>query len=187
MQQVQQCKQFPLYYNHGSHRRLLHLKDSIQLNPKTSETLRQREVEINWTRPWNPLKAPSKRSPHVDQVTSFNNLLHYSPLCYTSETKVERQRILRHSLTAEMGSAALKAGGSEALPPSRLPGNCCYATAESPPIKAQRVARWGRTAPRRSKHLWGATLSKAETCMTTLPPLSIAGVLLRMVRHAYHI
>lgn len=44
---------------------------------------------------------------------------------------------------------------SEALPWSRLPGNCCYATTESP-IKVQCVAHWGWTAPQCSKYLWGA-------------------------------
>lgn len=73
-----------------------------------------------------------------------------------------------------------KADGSEALPHSGLPGNCCYATIETPPppsspIKVQRVAGWGWTAPRRSEHLWGTVLSnhtarrKAETRMLTLP------------------
>ena len=38
---------------------------------------------------------------------------------------------------------------------TRLPGNCCYATIESPPIKVQRITRWGWTAPQFSKYLWG--------------------------------
>lgn len=46
--------------------------------------------------------------------------------------KVQLQCTSRHSLTAEMRLEALKAHVSEALPRSRLPGNCCYATAESP-------------------------------------------------------
>lgn len=65
--------------------------------------------------------------------------------------KVQLQCALRHSLTAVMRLEALK----QALPRSRLPGNCCYATVESS-IKVQRVACWGWTAPRCSKYLWGA-------------------------------
>lgn len=50
------------------------------------------------------------------------------------------------------------AHSSEALPRSRLPGNCCYATVDSP-IKVQRVARWSWTAPQCSKYLWGAVFT----------------------------
>lgn len=99
---------------------------------RNSQTLEKKSlVEIDL----NPPKAPLKEvSPcRSEQVTSFNNLLHYSPLSHTNRTKVWHQRISRRSLNAEMRLAALKAGGSEALPRSRLPGNCCYATAGSPP------------------------------------------------------
>lgn len=52
---------------------------------------------------------------------------------------------------------------------------------KAPPIKARRVARWGWTAPRWSKHLWGVMLwnhtahKKAEMRMMTLPLLSSSG------------
>lgn len=50
----------------------------------------------------------------------------------SKKMKVQLQCISSHSLTAEMRLEALKAHGSEVLPRSRLPGNCCYATVESP-------------------------------------------------------
>lgn len=112
---------------------------------------------MNWTR--GPRGSFKQVSTWSVQVNSFNNRLFTIILHNRKKKKVRRRHTLRHSLTAEMRSAALKAGGSEALPESRLPGNCCYATAESPPIKAQRAAGRGWTAARRSKHLWGATLS----------------------------
>lgn len=70
--------------------------------------------------------------------------------------KVQLQCALRHSLTAVMRSEALKTHGSEALPRHGLPGNCCYATAEGP-IKVQRVACWGWTAPQCSECSWAAS------------------------------
>lgn len=126
-------------------------------------------------------------------VNSFNNRL-FTIISHNREKKGLRRHTLRHSLTSQMRLAALKAGGSEALPQSRLPGNCCYATAESPPIKAQRAARRGWAAPRRSKHLWGATLSnhKADKkAGKNVHDHASAFVQLRftprMMHHAHHI
>lgn len=162
------------------------------------------EPHRQWKNPWwrlieTPQKPLQRGLPmRWGQVTSFINLLHYSPLSHTNGTKVCRQRIWRHSLTAEMRSAALKAGGSEALLRSRLPGNCCYATAETPTpphqplqIKVQRVAHWVWTAPRRSKHLWKAMLSNFRQESRNVHGDTSAFVqfwfLLRMTLHAHHI
>lgn len=72
--------------------------------------------------------------------THFPPLRNSAPDKAFEKMNVQLQCTLRHSLTAVMRLEALKTHGSEAPPRSRLPGNCCYATVESP-IKVQRVAR----------------------------------------------
>lgn len=57
-----------------------------------------------------------------------------SPQCATLHpTSSEKMKVqLQCHSFAEMRLEALKAHGSEALPRSRIPGNCCYATVEIP-------------------------------------------------------
>lgn len=78
-----------------------------------------------------------------------------------------------------MRSAALKSRRLRSVTSERATRQLllCYHRNPPPlsPIKVQRVAGWGWTAPRRSKHLWGTVLSnhtarrKAETRMLTFP------------------
>lgn len=77
-----------------------------------------------------------------------------------------------------MRSAALKSRRLRSVTSERATRQlllCYHRTPPPSPIKVQRVAGWGWTAPRRPEHLWGTVLSnhtarrKAETRMLTLP------------------
>lgn len=147
----------------------------IQSGPKTSETLRQKK-QTSWRRLITPSKEVS--TCRSVQVNSFDNVLDSLPSSHTNGWWNRLDFCVHHAIhwPQRWDRRLWKADGSEALPQRGLPGNCCYATIETPPpIKVQRVAGWGWTAPRRSKHLRGTVLSnhaarrKAETRTLTLP------------------
>lgn len=172
------------------------------MNPTRTEDVRNSQTvkrKLSWFRliEQEALEAPSNRSPR-DQCKWTASIIDCSPLSYTigGEKKgsasayitpfIDRRDEIGDFESRRLWSATWEQATRQLL--------LCYCR-KPPPIKAQRAAGRGWTAPRRSKHLWGATLSnhkarqesRKTTCMTTLPLLSGSGFAPRMMHHAHHI